>query len=110
MPPCPAWEKRRAMEFGAREDRAQKSRKPIGEGGGVRVGGDEILACLDEEAGKSAACDGLLQRIAHERAIIGFVVADQKPVLGQRRDQGFGETRIAVPQNSDFPRSWPRFP
>jgi hypothetical protein len=82
MPPCPAGEKHLAMEFGAPENRAEKPRQPVGEGGGFFFGGDEILAGLDEEAREPAACDFLVQRIALERAIIGFVVADQKPVLG----------------------------
>ncbi|MGH8694069.1 MAG: hypothetical protein ACREVM_07570 [Burkholderiales bacterium] len=55
---------------GAGEDWAQESRKPIGEGDGVRICGDEILAGLDEEAGKSTACDFLVRRIAHGCAII----------------------------------------
>jgi hypothetical protein len=110
MPPCPAWEERLAMEVGAGEVWAQESRKLIGEGDGVRIADDEILAGLDEEAGKSAARDFLVQRSAHERAIIGFVVADQKPVLGQRRDQRQCEWRIAFPRNSAFPWSWPLLP
>ena len=93
------------MEFGAREGWAQEGRKPIGESVCFFLGGDEILAGLDEEAGEPAARYFLVQRIAPERANIGFVVADTEPVAGQRRDQGFGETRIGVPQNSDFPPS-----
>ncbi len=85
------------MELGSRKDWAQEPRKPIGEGDGARVGGDEILARLDEEAGEPATRDFLVQCIANERAIIGFVVADTEPFAGQRRDQRFGETRIAVP-------------
>jgi hypothetical protein len=54
--------------------------------GGSRLGGRRARGALI-----------LVQRIAHERGIIGFVVADAEPFAGQRRDQGFGETRIAVP-------------
>ena len=77
------------MQFGAGEDWAQSSREPVGEGDGVRVGGYEVSWRVSmRNAGVSAACDGLVQRIADERAIIGFVVADTEPVAGQRRDQG----------------------
>ena len=91
------------MDFGAREDRTQEARQPRGEGSCFFLGADEILTGLDEEAGKSAACDGLVQRIAPERAIIGFVVADTEPLKGQCRDQGSGETRIVVPIKSRLP-------
>jgi hypothetical protein len=46
----------------------------------------DILARLDDEAGEPATRHLLVPRIAHARSVIGFVVADQKPVLGQCRD------------------------
>src|SRR5450631_350991 len=110
MTPGAAWEKRLAMQFGARKDRAENMRQPLGESVGFRLRADEILAHLNEETGEPPPRDFLIQRIAPKRAIIGFVVADVEASLAQRRHERLGETRIAVPQDTDVPRPWPHLP
>ena len=90
MPPCPAWEKRLAMEFGAR-----RIGREAAQAGSANPGLHFPWwrrAYLGEVSMRRPASPrrvtSLVQRIAPERATIGSLSPTQSPLKGQCRDQG----------------------
>src|SRR5699024_1604720 len=78
-----------------------------------RLVGDEVLADFEDDmrqAGRPGmALDGEVAWVLQTLAAVRFIVADNKPCAPQPRHHRFGNTRIGIPQNADFPGALPAF-
>src|SRR5699024_11895786 len=74
---------------------------------------DEVLSDFYDvmhHAGRpSMSLDGEVAWVLQTLAALRFIVADNKPCAPQPRHHRFGNTRIGIPQNADFPGALPAF-
>ena len=65
---------------------------------------NQILPDFYQQVGQAARRRMLVQRIAFQRPVIGFIVADnQARLAGQGGDEGQGQARITIPQHACMP-------
>ena len=86
------------MGLGPRQYSGQSRSEAFGESGGVVVIGHEVLPQFDQHVGEASPGAKLIHRVAHQRAVVGLVVADHEVRLAsQRLDERNRQPGIDVP-------------
>src|SRR3954447_10172599 len=94
------------MYIGTAVDRVNDRRQPFGPGERALLVRYQILSDLDQRMGEAVDDGVLVHGVAAQRAVIGFVVADDEVlVLRQHVYQRPRHAVVEVPQDADVPRT-----